>query len=242
MKSVFFVFIFVLFNSQFSGQDGKFDHSLFDSLLKKYVNEDGMVNYEGFRSDNKFILYLELLASADLNYLGTEEKLAFFINAYNAFVIKNVIDHYPISSPKDVKGFFTDYYFDVAGLKLSLDAIEYEYVLKTEPVLAHFGLVCGAKSCPKLIRDAYTGDKVILQLTKNSRTFISTKEKNYLDRENRVLYLSQIFNWSRKSFERKYGSLLLTAMALMNFDDKNFLQNNEIEIKFLDYNWELNSQ
>jgi hypothetical protein len=243
MKKFLFLITPILFVITCSNaQSIKFDHSIFDDLLRDYVDESGMVNYEALKNNNEFNTYISAIESADISSFSDEDKLAFYINAYNATVIENVIKHLPINSPMEVDGFFKKIKHTIAGKEITLDELEHKYVLKIEPVLSHFGLVCAALSCPKLIRKAYESESVFKQLENNGRIFLNNSNKNYLDRENKILYLSEIFKWFKDGFVEKYGSLKETAIHFMNDDDRVFLINNELSIKYLKYNWELNTQ
>ena len=239
MKRIIILLILVI---QTSFTQTKFDHSIFDELLIKAVNKNGMVDYQVFKSNKKFNAYLNKVADADVSKFSKEEKLAFYINAYNASVIQNVLNHLPIKSPIDVNGFFKEYKFEVAGENLSLDELENNKVLKIEPVLSHFGLVCAAKSCPKLISNAYGSENIYKQLEENLKVYLNNSSQNYFDRKNKTLHLSQIFNWFRGSFEKRYGSLKNMSAKYMNSSDADFIKKDEIKINFLTYNWDLNSQ
>jgi hypothetical protein len=237
-----YVFLLLLSLGCTQAQPDKFDHSNFDLLLKANVDEIGMVNYLAFKNNQDFDDYIASITEADLSNLNDFEKLAFYINAYNATVIKNVVDHWPLDSPMDVEGFFNKIKHRIAGKEITLDELEHEYALKIEPVLSHFGLVCAAQSCPKLTNIAYNSKTIINQLEENGKVFLNDDKKNKLDRENKILYLSELFRWFKNSFIEKYGSLENTALNFMNAEDKLFIKNNEIEIKFLKYNWKLNTQ
>jgi len=152
-------------------QSSGFDHSKFDALLKANVDENGMVNYSAFKNNKNYDDYIKSIAEADVSNLSKEDKLAFYLNAYNATVIKNVLNHLPISSPMDVDGFFKKIPHKIAGNEITLDKLEYDYVMKVEPVLVHFGLVCAAHSCPKLLHQAYDGKTVFQQLEENEKHF-----------------------------------------------------------------------
>ncbi len=243
MKKLFVLIIPLLFTITCSNaQSNKFDHSIFDALLSVNVDENGMVDYTAFNNNNEFNKYIRAIESADISGLTKGEKLAFYINAYNATVIKNVIDHLPINSPMDVDGFFNKTKHTFAGKEITLDELEHKYALKIEPVLSHFGLVCAAFSCPKLIRAAYDGESVFKQLEENGRIYFNDSDKNRLDRENNILYLSEIVKWFQDSFVKKYGSLKETAIHFMNDDNSVFLMNKEVSVKYLKYNWKLNKQ
>jgi len=103
-------------------------------------------------------------------------------------------------------------------------------------------LVCAAESCPKLLQKAYDGKTVFKQLEQNGKTFLNDLSKNHLDKENEILYLSAIFKWFKKYFEKRYGSLQKAAQYFINESDKKFLKENRVEVKFNKYNWQLNTQ
>jgi hypothetical protein len=237
----FIVTLFFFINIS-NAQVDRFDHSKFDALLKINVAENGLVNYDAFINNNEFNDYLKAIESADVSNLSEEDKLAFYINAYNATVIKNVLDHLPINSPMDVDGFFNSIKHKIAGMDITLDELEHNYALPIEPVLSHFGLVCAAISCPKLIAKAYDGKTVLKQLEENAREYLNDTQRNKLDRENNILYLSEIFRWFEKSFNDKYGSLRNTAVQFLNEDDVKYLKSNDVKIKYIKYNWKLNRQ
>jgi hypothetical protein len=232
--------LFIITSS--NAQSNKFDHSIFDALLKNYVDGSGMVNYSAFINNQKFATYLNAIGNADLNKLRNEDKLTFYINAYNATVIKNVLNHLPINSPMDVDGFFDKIKHTIAGKEITLDELEHKYGLKIETTLSHFGLVCAAVSCPKLINAAFESESVYEQLEINAKAFLNDPTKNKLDRENKILYLSEVFKWFKDNFVKKYGSLKEMAIHLMNESDAKFLNENEITIKYMRYNWQLNKQ
>lgn len=243
MKKFLILIIPILFFiSNSNAQSKKFDHSIFDSLLKNNVDKNGMVDYQAFINNQKFTTYLEEIENTDISGFTEEDKLAFYINSYNATVIKSVISHLPINSPMDVDGFFNKIKHTIANKEITLDELEHKYALKIEPVLSHFGLVCAAISCPKLIRKVYEGESVIKQLEENGRIYLMDSDKNRLDRENKILYLSEIFKWFKESFVNRYGSLKEIAIHFLNDDDSTFLMKNEVSVKYLKYNWKLNTQ
>lgn len=242
MKKYFLFITFLLLQTNFFAQTESFDHSLFTEVLKYSVNDEGLVDYQKIKEDNNFSEYISLISIAEISLLDENEKLAFYINAYNASIIKNVIDNLPINSPMDVEGFFKKKKFKIAGEELTLDEIEYQKVLIINSVLPHFGLVCAAKSCPELLNHAYEGKTVIPQLEQNAKKYLDDTSQNRLDRKNKILYLSELFKWFGKYFKEEYGSLINLVTEFINDSDKKFLEENKVEIKFLKYNWELNAQ
>ncbi len=220
----------------------KSDSLEWNTLLQHNVDKNGLVNYAAIKDNPLFGKAVKRFESTSIDGMKKTEKLSFLINAYNAFVIQNILQHDGMKSPLDDKKFFKEKKFKLAGKVVSLDEIENEYVLKIEPALSHFGLVCGAVSCPKLIPIAYTANNVLSQLNTNAVEFINNSSKNYLDRKNKTLYLSQLFNWFKTYFIKSEGSIKNFILKYINKRDKEFIESNDISIKFTDYNWKLNSQ
>ncbi|MBT8386815.1 MAG: DUF547 domain-containing protein, partial [Ignavibacteria bacterium] len=121
------VFLILITTGSNISQPFGFDHSKFDALLKANVDENGMIDYAAFKNNNGFTAYIKSIAEADISNLSKEDKLAFYLNAYNATVIKNVLDNLPITSPMDVDGFFKKITHQIAGNEMTLDKLEYDY-------------------------------------------------------------------------------------------------------------------
>ncbi len=154
--------IFAAFILFFSGLDrtgsaAGFDHSKFDQVLKTYVNNQGLVDYNGIADDQSFKKYMESLKSAQTDSMSRDGQLAFWINAYNAVTIDKVIKWKPQKSVREtiVPGvwtstkFFTSREHIVAGKRLSQDDIEHDILRKQlkEPRI-HFAIICASSSCP----------------------------------------------------------------------------------------------
>ena len=174
-----------------------FDHSYatYNSLLKRYVI-NARVNYEGFiNSRAEFETFLRALGSVDENVFESwteEQRLAFWINAYNAFTIKAIIDHYPIKrsftlvgifyAPSDsilqIKGVWTKLQFRALGNMVTLEEIEHETLRKkfNEPRI-HMAINCASISCPDLRNEAYTPEKLEEQLADASTNFVNNPDK-----------------------------------------------------------------
>ena len=112
-----------------------FSHDLFDQVLQEHVDKAGQVDYTKLKANpEKFEAYLDLLAAANPAVLSYNEQLAFWVNTYNALVIKGVVDHYPITSVRKVKlfnGFFSRLKFQAAGKIYTLNQIEHG-IIRTE--------------------------------------------------------------------------------------------------------------
>src|SRR5688500_5159413 len=160
-----------------------FDHSAFDRLLKAHVTADGRVDYDGFSRAPAFAEYLGQRARAAPDTLSRDEQLAFWINAYNAYTIQLVNAHGERKSIRNINktlgvikamGPWKEEIVRAGGKTMSLDFVEHEIIRKRfrEPRI-HFALVCAARSCPPLRREAYTGARLEAQLEEQARIFIA---------------------------------------------------------------------
>jgi hypothetical protein len=161
-----------------------FDHQPLDALLAQYVDKEGWVDYAGLKNERaKLDQYLATLASAKPQDFPNEtERLAFWINSYNAFTLADVLDdvYGKAKSVKDVKGFFDQKKHQIASQQLTLDEIEKRGRDLNDPRI-HFAVNCASASCPKLQQFAYTGTQLDYQLTKAAREFLgdSGRGMNY---------------------------------------------------------------
>lgn len=222
-------------------------HAQWDALLKKHVAADGMVDYKGFEKDKqKLESYINTLQKGvpDPKKWSTEEQLAYWINAYNAFTVKLIVDNYPLKSIKDlnskiaiptVNTIWDDKFFTLGGQPFSLNMIEHTILRKdfNEPRI-HFAINCASISCPVLLDEAFTASKLESQLEKQTRLFINDPGKNRITAQNPKV--SSLFNWFGEDFQ-KNGSLI----QYLNRYSKTKI-NPKAKISFLDYNWDLNEQ
>ena len=231
-------------------------HTIFDNLLQKYVSLEGNVNYKGFIQDSvQFKKYLALLEANPPNDNWTkEEQLAYWINAYNAFTVKLVIDHYPVKSIKDIKSglAFVNSVWDIQFIKIGeeqydLNNIEHSIIRKQfdEPRI-HFAVNCASYSCPRLRNEAYTAEKLDVQLADQTSLFLNDPRKNQISNPDKI-QLSSIFKWYSTDFTKKgifsrlFGG---SARSKKLIDFINPYVKTEIkrtaEVEFLEYNWNLN--
>lgn len=216
-----------------------FDHSKFETVLATAV-ANGRVDYAKFKASAEFKEYLTALETASPGSLPPNEQLAFWINAYNALVIKNVLDNPGMKKPVDVKGFFDGRKFKVAGKSLTLNDIENTMIrAKFKEPLIHFGLVCAARSCPPLIPHVYTARTVRTQLARNASAYLASKY-NTFDPKTSKLTLTKIFEWYKadfggdaglKTFVKKYGTAAMKAAM-----------DGTVTIAFAEYDWTLNAK
>ena len=239
-------FTAILLSISVFGQSGV-SHDSFDKLLQKYVDDNGMVNYKGLKSDRTQLKsYLSILENnAPQKSWTRDQKLTYWINAYNAYTLDLILEHYPVKSIKDIgstiKIPFVSTAWDVkfiniGGQEYDLNNIEHGIIRKEfdEPRI-HFALVCAAVSCPKLQNRAYLPEKLDEQLTKAAEEFLANPSKNSFKGSNKAT-LSKLFNWYGGDF-KKNGTLI----EYLNKYSPTKLDKNA-KIAWMDYNWDLNEQ
>jgi len=224
-----------------------FDHSTFDRLLRKYVDGDGWVDYEGLRSEaealNTYVASLENTPFADL---ARDEKLALLINAYNAFTLRLILDHYPLGSIRDIPSESTpwdDVRWHLGTMTLSLNQIEHEQIRPkfAEPRI-HFALVCAAIGCPKLRNEAYLPARLDEQLEDQARYVHSHDRWFRYQPGAKEIGLTKLYDWYGSDFDQVAGSVLAFA-ARYSVPLKAALdQDKQPQIKWLDYDWTLNDR
>lgn len=208
------------------------DHSLFNKILNKYVSITGKVNYKGLKSDKKLLdQYLLELKKSPSAKASKSEKLAFWINAYNAYTLKMIVDHYPVKSITSLyKGKPWDHVWIVIDNKTySLNDIEHKIIRPQfkEPRI-HFAVNCASISCPALSNNAYTSENLESMLENAAKSFINSKANNI---SSSSIKLSPLFDWYKedfgevRSFISKYSKVKPGA---------------NVPITYMDYNWNLN--
>ena len=217
-------------------------HDIWDGLLSKNVGEDGWVDYRGFQEDSLTLKqYLALLSSAHPNTKNwnRNERLAYWINAYNAYTVKLIIDHYPVASIKDIKNGipFVNTVWDIKFIHIEdrvydLNNIEHGIIRKQfEEPRIHFAVNCASVSCPKLLNQAFQAAQLDKQLTTVAQAFLNDPLRNQVE-DNMV---SSIFSWFSGDFKGKSGSV----RAFINEYGPTQLDP-DVKIQYLDYNWSLN--
>ena len=220
-------------------------HQLWNELLKSNVKPDGQVDYKGFiREKPKLEKYLKLLSenAPDRKTWSKNEQLAYWINVYNAFTVKLIVDFYPTKSIRDlgprlkiplIKDVWHYKFFKIAGVDMSLDEVEHSILRKEfEEPRIHFAINCASVSCPPLLNEAFVVTNLETQLTRVATTFINDLTRNKISSQS--AQLSSIFSWFKGDFTKK-GTLI----EFLNRYAKVKLSPNA-RITFMEYNWNLN--
>ena len=212
----------------------KVDHSLWDELLKKHVEEDGMVNYQGFKKDReKLNKYLEMLSAQEPDdSWATNELLAYYINLYNAYTVDLILRNYPLKSIKNINGAWTSAFINIGDTEISLGGIENSLLRKMNEPRIHFAINCASISCPKLMDEAFTAGKMEQQLEEATRVFVNS-DKNEITKNS--ARLSSIFDWYKGDFTENGTSLIdyVNKYSKVKIDQ-------DARVSFLEYNWDLN--
>ena len=204
-----------------------------DALLKKYVSSGGNVNYASIKANRSELdaIINEFKETSLESSWSKNQKLAYYINAYNAFTIKLIVDNYPTSSiTKLAGGKPWDKKFVTLGSKtVTLNHLENSIIRKqfNEPRI-HFALNCASKSCPILLNKAYTADNLNIMLTSQTKKFLNDTSKNNFS--NKEAQISKIFDWYGEDFPDVMG--FIKKYHPLDYDPK--------KTTYLEYSWDLN--
>lgn len=211
-------------------------HSNWNTLLKTYVDEDGNVDYKNLKSCSpKIVSYIELLGhNVPTSDWSKNEKLAFYINLYNAGTVKLILDNYPLKSIKNISRAWDKEWLKVGEQILSLGDIEHKILRKMQEPRIHFAINCASYSCPKLKNEAFLTSRMEEQLETATRSFINDSKRNKIDASE--VELSKIFKWFKKDFTSKSSLLdFIKPYTSIEFTKQT-------DINYLDYNWSLNEK
>lgn len=219
-------------------------------MLAKH-STDGQLHYSAFTKTDKLLLkqYLESISKIP-EKLYTQwpkpQQLALLLNLYNANTISLILEHYPVSSIRDIGWFgFGPWGRDrveLFGDSISLDDLEHEIIRRefNEPRI-HFALVCAAKSCPPLRSEPYLAAKLDAQLNDQAKQFMSQTEKNRVTDDGVVL--SKIFAWYGEDFAADQSQLLKALMPHWPNSDQQALLKRDLKaitVDYSEYDWSLN--
>jgi hypothetical protein len=228
---------------------GEFDHSIYAELLQAYVDYDtARVDYAGLKDDEaKLDAYLDQLKRAQLESLGDDASLALLINAYNAFTLKLILDHYPdLNSIKDIDSPWKTTRWVIGGHKLSLDDIEHGLIRPLyKDSRIHFAVNCASIGCPPLADWPYEGSKIDEQLDLAARRTLG--DEHYARVEGDELLLTSVMNWYRRDFvgdefSPSAESLPLYAARYAGEEVRALVEQKggEPAVGFIEYDWSLN--
>ena len=210
-------------------------HKKWSELLKLYVSENGNVNYLDFNKSKTLLQdYINNLSSNPPTEKWLKnDKLAYWINAYNALTIDLILRNYPTQSIKDIKDPWDQRLWKFGKKWINLNEIEHEILRKMDEPRIHFAIVCASVSCPKLQNEAFTAKNLEVQLSNATKEFLADNSKNEISKDE--LKLSKIFKWFKKDFEQN-GSLI---DFLNEYSDITISQ--AAKVRYNAYDWDLNN-
>jgi len=242
-------------------------HRPFDEILDIYVR-DGLVYYFALRQERgKFDRYVQALGDVGADTIKAwprERQLAYWINAYNAFVMRTVIDSYPIrgrssdyppNSIRQIPGAFERRTFRAGGRTLTLDAIEKDVIAEFGDARALLALARGAIGGPRLKSEAFTADRLDSQLETMAGELTTRRDLVFVDVSNGVLSVNPLFSWREAAFAQSlasrapaiYASRSPLEKAVLSLIDSQlvrseaeFLRKNTFRMAFHDFDWKLN--
>jgi len=210
----------------------------YNRLLSKYVTPGG-VKYAEWKNNAADLQTLQkvvdAIATENIGGGAGKDALAFYVNAYNAWILHEALAKYPTSSVKDTLfTFFTSKRIKVAGQQTSFNALEKETIRsKFGDARIHFALNCASRSCPPLNPEAFTGAKLDAQFEKLSKSFVNSEKGVRLSDDKSSAELSKIFDWYKEDF-REGGPI-----QFINKRRATPLPA-DVKIAYQDYDWALN--
>jgi hypothetical protein len=243
-----------------------FDHShaAWSALLKKHVvlvdgGKASQVRYAEFAKDRaplkSYLDGVSAVTEAEFRGWSRAQRMAFLINAYNAFTVELILAHYPVKSIKDIGNeLFSNRwkrkFFKLFGQDSYLDQVEHEMLRKPgaydEPRV-HFAVNCASIGCPMLREEAFVAERLEAQLAQQEQRFLSDRSRNRVGAQGR-LEVSKIFDWfkedwtsgyqgiqSREQYFARHAKLLADDPAL-----QKAVAEGKAPLSFLEYDWTLN--
>lgn len=221
-------------------------NQIYGDILHRYVH-DGRVDYSGLKKNEAQLdAYLQHLAVTDPDQMTTNDRFALYINGYNAYTIKLILNNFknghPPASIKDIGNFFSSPWSvklaNIAGTTYTLDNIEHDILRPSfQDPRVHFAINCASKSCPPLLAQPYSGETLDQQLEAATTAFINNRQANRL--QGSTLYISAIFKWFAKDFNNDPISFF-KYYAKGDLKKGLNVHNDGIKIQYLDYDWSLN--
>lgn len=221
-----------------------FDHAPWSRLLERYVDEQGRVAYRDLAAHDRPALdgYLAALAGARPQGWSRAERIAFWLNAYNAAIFQAVLEGRTAESLLSRYGMFFRFEIEVAGEERTPDQIENGVIRPSGESRIHFALVCASSSCPRLRRRAWTADTLDADLDEAARLFVRDPARNQLRAGAESARVSKIFDWYADDFGGSGDALRAYLARYAGEAESRWLLEQQPEIEFLDYDWSLNAQ
>ena len=211
----------------------------YNRLLGKYVTGSGVkyAEWKANAGDMQAIQgVVDGIAKENVSAMSKQQQIAFYVNAYNAWILHEALGKYPTKSVKDALfTFFTGKRITVAGQQMSFNALEKDTIRsKFNDPRVHFALNCASRSCPPLNRTAFSGDKLDGQFETLAKSYENSERGVRFDAATKSADLSKIFDWYKDDFKAEGG-----VIAFINKRRSSTLPA-DAKINYQDYDWNLN--
>ena len=228
------------------------DLDLYAALLRDHTTSTAatagtLVDYRAVGDDPRWTRLLAgLEAARPSDFTDADERMAFWINAYNILAIRMVVEHAPLESIRDAGSLIWPVWrreiARIEGARVTLHQIEHDILRKLGDPRIHAAIVCASTSCPSLAREPYRAEDLARQLDDAVHGFLADPRKGLrIDRSSHTVWLSKIFRWFSVDFEAAGGVLAFTTRYAPP-PDRTWLpaQHDIVEVEYLDYDWRLN--
>lgn len=234
------------------------DYATYKLVLQNFV--DGkLVNYRALKKQrnglDNFVSQLATLSKSEFKLMSQPERMAFWINAYNGLTLRSIIDAYPVSSIKDIKGVWDEKRWKAAGQMVTLNEIEHQILRPVfKDARIHFAVNCASIGCPPLLNQPFRSDILDHQLDQMARRFVNDPEQIIIDPGKILIKISELYSWFGVDFvpsnqsPNNYPRLSREDAAVISFifsytDSANMAGVNpdlDWSLEFGEYDWKLN--
>ncbi|MBZ0270608.1 DUF547 domain-containing protein [bacterium] len=231
-------------------------HAGFDAVLKEF-REGDRVNYAKLKINPEALeAYREQLAAVtadEFAKFSASEQKAYWINAYNAYTIKSIVNAYPVPSIREIKGVWKERTWPAGGRQVTLDEIEHEILRPLGDPRVHAALNCASLGCPALFPEAFKAATLDAQLDEAARAWARDDKRNNVDAAEKKANVSKIFDWYGKDFVAKYykedrfpeldeedGAAVGFLYEYADAADRNIIDAGIEDLDYIKYNWSLN--
>ena len=230
--------IFVLWSGDLMAQSDSKLVKQYEALLSGAV-KGTLVDYNAVERERTTLMaYVNYVAKATPEKWNRSEKLAFYINAYNALVLHAVLLHQRPARVLDVDGFFDKIQYTVAGGSMTLNALEEQKIRRSGDPRVHFVVNCASYDCPPLAPFLYRGRDLDAQLEKQTRLFLKQKNAAYFTGLKNNIEISELFKWYEKDWGLKADVVKFIARYRPDLSSK--LNDQSLQLTYRKYNWNLN--
>ena len=227
------------------------DEALYAEILSKYTRDVPdtarvRVDYSALKRSDEWPRLLANLARTSPDALSSrDERLAFWINAYNILAIQIVLDHYPIDDIREAGNLIRPVWKRTAGVvggrSVSLGWIEHEVLRPMGEPRIHGAIVCASVSCPALNRKPFSAARLDAELDGAMQRLLTDRDKGLrIDHDENRLLLSRIFKWFRDDFDAQGGVLGVVVRYAAPAERRWLERHPEPSLRYLDYDWRLN--